>query len=118
MTDLVGILKDDLDQSENRVKELEFILRRSKENGNNDMVPELMKKMLKLERSLNAKQVFCETLIKDNDRLKKLLEEMNVDGKKQEDERDSVDGMNQNEGSYVPVSIFRSNFEIMKLLFR
>ena len=116
MTDLVGILKDDLDQNENRVKELEFILR-SKENGDTDMVPELTKKMMKLERSLTAKQVFCETLIKDNDRLKKLLEEMNLDGNKQEDKRDSVDGMNQNEGSYVPVSIFRSDFEIMKLLF-
>ena len=42
---------------------------------------------------------------------------MNLDGNKQEDKRDSVDGMNQNEGSYVPVSIFRSDFEIMKLLF-
>ena len=116
MTDLVATLEAELNQRENQLKQLELALR-NKENGNLEMVPELTKKMMKLERSLTAKQVFCETLIKDNDRLKKLLEEMNLDGNKQEDKRDSVDGMNQNEGSYVPVSIFRSDFEIMKLLF-
>ena len=105
MTDLVATLEAELEQRENQLKQLELALR-SKENGNHEMVPELTKKMMKLERSLNAKQVFCETLIKDNDRLKKLLEEVN-EANEQEDKRDSVDGRSQKE-ELSHVSIFRS----------
>ena len=104
MTDLVTTLEAEVVQRENQLKQLELTLR-NKEDGNHQMVPELTKKMMKLERSLNAKQVFCETLIKDNDRLKELLEELN-EANEQEDKRDSVDGRSQKEESHV--SIFRS----------
>ena len=67
---MVSALQDDLTRSENHIKELETALR-SQDNDVYRQISELKRKLTKLERSLKAKQVFCETLIKENDRLKK-----------------------------------------------
>lgn len=86
---MVSTLQEDLSQSDNHVKELELALR-DRENGGSSVVPELTRKVMKLERSLNAKQVFCETLIKENDKLKKLTEEVSNSDK--QEKRDYIDG--------------------------
>ena len=66
-------LRDERDMKSNEVNELKSVLA-AVENPNTDMlqnqVLRLTTQVTKLERNLNAKQVFCETIVTENETLK------------------------------------------------
>lgn len=66
-------LRDERDMKSNEVNELKSALA-AVENQNTDMlqnqVLRLTTQVTKLERNLNAKQVFCETIVTENETLK------------------------------------------------
>ena len=69
---MVTTLRDDVAQCEHHIKELESILA-SKEDDLAVKVNQLTKQNMKLGRSMQAKQVFSEKLLKENNRLKELV---------------------------------------------
>ena len=71
---MVTTLQDDLARCEHHIKELELTLASSKDNLA-AKVNELTKVNMKLERSMQAKQVFSEKLLKENKKLQKIVEQ-------------------------------------------
>jgi DNA gyrase/topoisomerase IV subunit A len=71
---LVTTLRDDLAQYEHHIKELESILA-SKEDDLAAKVNHLTKQNMKLGRSMQAKQVFSEKLLKENKRLNEIVDQ-------------------------------------------
>ena len=71
---MVTTLRDDLAQYEHHIKELESILA-SKEDDLAAKVNQLTKQNMKLGRSMQAKQVFSEKLLKENKRLNEIVDQ-------------------------------------------
>jgi DNA gyrase/topoisomerase IV subunit A len=71
---LVTTLRDDLAQCEHHIKELESILA-SKEDDLAVKVNHLTKQNMKLGRSMQAKQVFSEKLLKENKKLNEIADQ-------------------------------------------
>ena len=69
---MVNTLKDDLAQREHHIKELESTLA-SKGDDLAAKVNELTKVNMKLERSAQAKQVFSEKLMNENEKVSEIL---------------------------------------------
>ena len=69
---MVTTLRDDLAQCEHHIKELESTLA-SKEDDLAVKVNQLTKQNMKLGRSMQAKQVFSEKLLKENKRLNEIV---------------------------------------------
>ena len=69
---MVNTLKDDLAQRDHHIKELESTLA-SKGDDLAAKVNELTKANMKLERSAQAKQVFSEKLINENEKVSEIL---------------------------------------------
>ena len=69
---MVNTLKDDLAQRDHHIKELESTLA-SKGDDLAAKVNELTKMNMKLERSAQAKQVFSEKLMKENEEVSEIL---------------------------------------------
>ena len=69
---MVNTLKDDLAQREHHIKELESTLA-SKGDDLAAKVNELTKANMKLEQSAQAKQVFSEKLMKENEEVSEIL---------------------------------------------
>ena len=71
---MVTTLRDDLAQCEHHIKELESILA-SKEDDLAVKVNQLTKQNMKLGRSMQAKQVYSEKLLKENKRLNEIMDQ-------------------------------------------
>ena len=71
---MVTTLRDDLAQCEHHIKELESILA-SKEDDLAVKVHQLTKQNMKLGRSMQAKQVFSEKLLKENKKLNEIVDQ-------------------------------------------
>ena len=71
---MVTTLRDDLAQCEHHIKQLESTLA-SKEDDLAVKVNQLTKQNMKLERSMQAKQVFSEKLLKEYKRLNKIVDQ-------------------------------------------
>lgn len=77
--EIIMTLRDERDMKSNEVNELKNLLA-AVQDQNTDMlqnqVLRLTIQVTKLERNLNAKQVFCETIVTENETLKKDLQSL------------------------------------------
>lgn len=75
-------LRDERDMKGNEVKELKILLdavQGQNTEGLKNQVLRLTALVTKLERNLNAKQVFCETVVTENETLKNELQSLKDD---------------------------------------
>lgn len=75
-------LRDERDMKGNEVKELKILLdavQGQNTEGLKNQVLRLTAMVTKLERNLNAKQVFCETVVTENETLKNELQSLKDD---------------------------------------
>lgn len=93
--------QDDISEKERHIRQLETTLA-SNENDLALEVNDLTKKIMKLERSMNAKQVFSEKLMKENKDLRNRLEQIrNQEILKEQDVPDGQASGNDINVSYV-----------------
>ncbi|XP_020610583.1 uncharacterized protein PF11_0207-like [Orbicella faveolata] len=80
--EIIITLRDERDMKSNEVKELKIALdavQGQNTDGLKNQVLRLTALVTKLERNLNAKQVFCETVVTENDTLKNELQSLKDD---------------------------------------
>ena len=85
-------MQDDLARREHHIKELENTLNCSNKDDLVVKVNELTKVNMKLERSMQAKQVFSEKLLKENKKLNEMVEQKGINQQVIPRGRDIPDG--------------------------
>jgi Mg2+ and Co2+ transporter CorA len=91
-------LQDDLACREHHIKELEETLNCSNKDDLAAKVNELTKSNMKLQRSMQAKQVFSEKLLKENRKLNEIIDQKGIN---QHLGRDIPDGQAEDEKMIV-----------------
>ena len=98
--ELVTTLQDDVARREHHIKELEETLI-GKRDDLAAKVNELTKRNMKLERSMQAKQVFSEKLLKENKKLNEIVEQKGINQQMVHGGRDIPDGQAADEKMIV-----------------
>ena len=98
--ELVTTLQDDVARCEHHIKELEETLH-GKKDDLAAKVNELTKRNMKLERSMQAKQVFSEKLLKENKKLTEIVEQKGINQQMMPAGRDIPDGQAADEKMIV-----------------
>ena len=98
---MVTTLQDDLARREHHIKELENTLNCSNKDDLVVKVNELTKVNMKLERSMQAKQVFSEKLLKENKKLTEMVEQNGINQQVISGGRDIPDGQAADEKMIV-----------------